>query len=154
MVPRVRHNSQDDEIRALERRIGSGNYDAADPMRLHALVMRSRGEPLPKHVEVALDSILPTWEDLVRIGTDGYAARDFHSAREAAVTVLETFGDDVAAMIVQFLDPPEIYPRDNVADGLATVIKRDLLGLYRDDLTIAIRARCQREHPGRRPRRR
>jgi hypothetical protein len=143
----VKRNSQDEAIRALERRIGSGNYDAADPMRLHALVARSRGTPLPKHVEVALDSDMWTWSDLIKLAAENYDDRlAGRSHRNIADTVLGMAGEDLSGFLVQILDPPEGHPlpsHDRFAQGLAQLIERDLVSVYGARLAGEIRRHAE-----------
>jgi hypothetical protein len=144
----MRRNSQDDEIRDLERRIGSGVYDAADPMRLHALVMRSKGEPLPRHVEIALDSVMWTWDDVIKQANEAYDDRfTGRTPRNVADTVLGIVAEDLAGFLVQILSLPEDEgsppTRDRFAQRLTTAIERDLTSVYGTRLADEVRRHAE-----------
>jgi len=136
----MRRNSIDQEIRDLERRIGSGNYDAADPMRLHALVSRAGPPGSNTLVIVFGDNGTPGETIQPPYVAESYKDRDSHSATDAANAMIGLFSDDVALMLYRFLDPPEVdAPRERIVEGLSQVIERDLQALYGRLLMLRIR---------------
>jgi len=138
-------NSQDAEIRLLERKIGSGSYDATDVVKLLTAVKRRQGDPMPRIVEVALAMKDRdwSWNELVRIAKATYDDRFIgRTAGDVANTILNSAADDIATFAVDVLNPPGQL-RQVFSTELERLILAHLFGTYWGQLSAEIRRHAE-----------
>jgi len=154
---RRRHNSLDDEIRDLSRKIGSGSFTEADVLRLRAAMRRRQGEPLPRIIQVAIDMENRNWswgwDEIVEFAKATYDKRfTGRSPGDVASTVIGTVADDIVSFIMAVLSPPEgqglrhgyVLPsRRQFAEDLEQQIRQRLLGSYGSQLREEIQAHVE-----------